>query len=98
MYLCGLIMPKADAVLVRLEELAGIVQELKADKDRRDTDKAHRIEALHNEIIAIFKRQGTPLDEIMAVLEVTKHHVTAAYIESRRGPALATTPPEVIKR
>lgn len=76
-----------DQIVEQLNKISEVVAELKADKDRRDTDKAERIESLHNEIITMFKQRGTPLDEMLTALKVTELHVTSAYIDSRRSYA-----------
>lgn len=78
--------PDTPTLEQQIANLTNAVETLLADKTRRETETHKRIEALQNDILALFANRNTTVEEMYMTLEVLKHHLDEAYLKAVAPP------------
>jgi hypothetical protein len=79
-------------LLRRMEELSIKVDELFAEKERREGEKAERIAQIHKDILGIFKARNAGIEEMYVTLDVTKDYLNSTFKETLK---LLSDPPSI---
>ena len=67
------------AMMDKLETLSKAVNDLLAEKERREGEKAERIAQIHKDILGVFKARNAGIEEMYVVLDVTKDYLNSTF-------------------
>ena len=67
------------AMMDKLESLSKAVNDLLAEKERREGEKAERIAQIHKDILGVFKARNAGIEEMYVVLDVTKDYLNSTF-------------------
>lgn len=67
------------AMMDKLETLSKAVNDLLAEKERREGEKAERIAQIHKDILGVFKARNAGIEEMYVCLDVTKDYLNSTF-------------------
>jgi ATP phosphoribosyltransferase len=71
---------ESEAILLdKLDGLTKIVAELVSEKQRREGEKAERIDQIHRDILGIFKARNAGIEEMYISLKVTEDYLNESF-------------------
>ena len=70
------------ALAERIDKLTSAVNELLAERERREGEKAERIAQIHKDILGVFKARNAGIEEMYVCLDVTRDYLNTTFRET----------------